>query len=141
MEDEEYIDVFYPNWIKYLSFIGFPLLIFVGAWLTTRFLWEFELPTLQLVGSSALGIAVLYQCQIGARCLPYLNTVITLYDDSVDIHYKNHTIEFKWEELTIKEYSFATTTQIKHKDGRTLAYLSDGLPNLELLKSIINENT
>jgi len=78
MEDEEYIDVFYPNWIKYLSFIGFPLLICIGVWLTTRFLWEPDLTTTQLVGSSALGIAVLYQCQIGMRCLPCLNIVITL---------------------------------------------------------------
>jgi len=141
MEDNEYIDVFYPDWIKYLGIVGIPLLTIVASWLTTRFIWEPDLTTTQLAVSTALGIAGLYQCLIGARCLPYLNTIITLYDDGVYIHYNNHTDEFKWEELIIKEYSFATTTQIKHKDGRTLAYLSDGLPNLELMKNIINETT
>lgn len=141
MEDKEYIDVYYPSWIKYLGIVGIPLLIIVASWLTTRFLWEPDLTATQLAVSSALGIAGLYQCLIGARCLPYLNTTITLYDDGVDIHYNNHTDAFKWEELMIKEYSFAGTTQIKHKDGRTLAYLSDGLPNLELMKNIISEST
>jgi len=139
MEDKEYIDVFYPNWMKYLGLAGIPLLAMVAGWLATRFLWEPDLTATQLAVSTALGTAGLYQCLIGARCLPYLNTVITLYDDSVDIHDHNHIDTFKWEELVIKEYSFAATTQIRHKDGRTLAYLSDGLPNLELMKEIIYE--
>ena len=141
MEDKEYINVFYPNWMKYLGIVGIPLLAIVASWLATRFLWEPDLTPTQLAVSTVLGTAALYQCLIGARCLPYLNTIITLYDDGVDIHNNNHTDEFKWEELAIKEYSFATTTQIMHKDGRTLAYLSDGLPNLELMKNIINETT
>lgn len=44
MEDEEYIDISHPNWIKYLSF-GFPLLIHIGVWLAMRFLRESGLTT------------------------------------------------------------------------------------------------
>jgi len=136
--DENQIEIFYPKWIKYLGIIGLPLLAIVAIWLATRFFLEPELTNTQKILSSILGVAVLYQCQIGARCLPYLNTIISLYDDGIDIYFKNQTNEYRWEDLTLVEYSFATTTQIKHKDGRTLAYLSEGLPNLDLLTSTIN---
>ena len=57
MEDKEYIDVYYPNWIKYLGIVGIPLLTIVASWLATRFLWEPDLTITLLAVSTAIGTA------------------------------------------------------------------------------------
>ena len=37
MEDKEYIDVFYPDWIKYLGIVGIPLLTIVSSGNTSEY--------------------------------------------------------------------------------------------------------
>ena len=88
-----------------------------------------------------MGIAVLYQCTIGFRCFKYFSTVLVLHDTGVDSYNKGVVEEFTWSDLEVKSYSFATTTQIKCKDGKTVGYFSDGLPNLKLLTETIEKGT
>ncbi len=89
-----------------------------------------------------LGLAVLYQCFIGFRCFKFLNSSLLLHDHGIDLYHQGKVVEFKWEDLVIKNYAFATATQIKTKNGETVAYFSDGLPNLSLLEeSVVNRNT
>ena len=101
---------------------------------------EADLSNAQQVLFPLLGLAVIYQCWIGARCLPYLNTVVLLFDDGIEVLHKNESTEYQWMELDVVEYSFATTTKIAKKDGSTIAYLSDGIPNLALMVGMISGN-
>ena len=135
--DSNEIQVYYPVWIKVLGIIGLPLMAFVAIWLGLRLLWETDLTDAQIILFPLLGLAVLYQCTIGFRCFKYLNSVLVLHDEGVDLHHRGKITEYSWNELSVKEYSFATTTQIKYKNGTTVAYLSDGLPNLKLLTDTI----
>jgi len=135
--DGDEIQVYYPAWIKVLGIIGLPLMAFVAIWFGLRPLLETDLTDAQIVLFPLLGLAVLYQCTIGFRCFKYLNSVLVLHDQGVDLHHKGKIIKYSWNELSVKSYSFATTTQIKCKNGTTVAYLSDGLPNLKLLTDTI----
>lgn len=136
MEGDE-IQVYYPNWIKILVIVGLPLMTFIAIWMGLHPLWETDLTDAQKILFPALGIAVLYQCTIGFRCFKYLNSILVLHDAGVDLHHNGRVTEYSWSELSVKEYSFATTTQIKCKNGTTVAYFSDGLPNLKLLTDTI----
>ena len=100
---------------------------------------EPELNATQLVASAGIGVACLYQCVIGFRCFSHLNTVFVLHDSGLDLYKKELVSELKWGDLEYKEYTFATTTHVYKKSGETVAYLSEGLPNLELLKKTIKE--
>ncbi|MEP2653033.1 MAG: hypothetical protein ABJH06_13685, partial [Paraglaciecola sp.] len=102
-----------------------------------RPLWETDLTDAQVVLFPIMGIAVFYQCTIGFRCFKYFSTVLVLHDKGVDFHKKGQVQEFIWSDLEVKSYAFATTTQIKCKNGKTVAYFSDGLPNLKLLVDTI----
>lgn len=135
--DGDEIQVYYPTWIKLLGIIGLPLMALVAIWIGLRPIWEADLTDAQIILFPLLGVAVLYQCTIGFRCFSYLNSVLVLHDEGVDLHHKGKVTEYSWSELTFKEYSFATTTQIKCKNGNTVAYFSDGLPNLKLLTDTI----
>ncbi|MFQ3235959.1 MAG: hypothetical protein ACI9C4_001523 [Paraglaciecola sp.] len=84
-----------------------------------------------------MGVAVLYQCTIGFRCFKYFGTILVLHDKGVDTYNKGKVEEYTWDNLEVKKYAFATTTQIKCKNGQTGAYFSDGLANLNLLVETI----
>lgn len=132
------IGVYYPNWIKALGIVGIPLMALTAVWMILQPLWEPELTNAQQILFPVIGIAVIYQCYIGSKCLAYLNTMFILHDNGVDVLKKGSSIEYSWDELAVKEYSFASTTQITNQDGKTIAYFSDGLPNLKLLVNTIN---
>ena len=135
--DNDEIHVFYPTWAKILGIVFLPILAGVAIWLGLRPLWETDLTDTQIILFPIMGIAVLYQCLIGFRCFKYFNTVLVLHDSGVDSYKKDKVVEYAWSDLEVKEYSFATTTHIKCKNGKTVGYFSDGLPNLKLLVSII----
>jgi hypothetical protein len=135
--DGDEIQVFYPTWIKVMGIIFLPIMAGVSIWLGLRPLWEVDLTDAQIVLFPIMGIAVFYQCTIGFRCFKYFGTVLVLHDKGVDSYNKGKVEEYTWGNLEVKEYAFATTTQIKCKNGKTLAYFSDGLPNLKLLVETI----
>jgi hypothetical protein len=135
--DGDEIQVFYPTWIKIMGVVFLPIMAGVAIWLGLRPLWEVNLTDAQIVLFPIMGIAVFYQCTIGFRCFKYFGTVLVLHDKGVDSYKKGKVEEYTWDNLEVKEYAFATTTQIKCKSGQTVAYFSDGLPNLKLLVETI----
>ncbi len=140
MNSNEGIYVYYPKWMTALVIIGVPLLTVCAIWMSTRFIWEPGLNTSQYVISTLLGIAVLYQLSIGARCLFSLKTTIQIYDSGIELNVNNNKANYLWGDLDISEYAFATTTLLKTRKGQPLAYLSQGVPNLKLLKDgVLND--
>ncbi len=135
--DSDEIQVFYPTWMKVLGIVFLPILAGVAIWLGLRPLWETGLTDTQIILFPIMGIATLYQCTIGFRCFKYFSTVLVLHDTGVDSYTNGRVKEYTWSNLEVKEYAFATTTQIKCKNGETVAYFSDGLPNLKLLVETI----
>lgn len=131
------ITVHYPTWTKVIGIIGLPVLSLASIWMVLMPLLEADLSTAQNVLMPLLGFLVLYQCTIGFRCLRYLNTVFILHDEGIDVHHQGQVSTFDWRDLAINHYAFATVTQIKRKNGDTLAYFSDSLPNLSLLTQTI----
>lgn len=132
--------VFYRTWMKALGIVGLPALAICALWLTFRPLLEDGLTIVQQVVFPLLGAAVLYQCYIGSRCLPYLNTVASLFNDGIEVRKGDVARHYKWNELDVVQFTFATTTQILTKDGSTVVYFSDGLPNLGLMTRMIASN-
>mgnify|MGYP001549243066 CR=1 FL=1 len=129
--------VYYPLWAKALGLLGLPALVVVAVYVALMPIFEEDLsPVLQVV-YPLLGLAVLYQCVIGFRCLRYLNTVIELHDTGIRVIRGDSSREYQWRELGVVEYGFATTNRIVAEDGSTVAYLSDGLPNLDILVQAI----
>ncbi len=127
----------YPTWMKALGIMGLPVLAIVAGWMVSRPLWEEGLTSAQQIGFPLIGIAVLYQCYIGSRCLPHLNTVVALYDDGIEVQKGDSSKHYQWSELVVTEFPFATTTQILTRDGATVVCFSDGLANLDLMTHMI----
>ena len=125
--------VYYPVWAKIVGIVGIPALVGVGIAVASMPLWDDDVTLAHSYFFTPLGLAVLYQCYIGARCLPHLNTVVSLYEDGIDVERAGGTQRYPWYELQVRHFAFATTTGILTKDGNTVVYFSDGLPNLELL--------
>lgn len=140
MESKD-IQVFYPIWTKALLLVALPLLFGCVLWLGLRPLLEEDLTNAQVILSLLLAGAVGYQGLICARCLKYLGVVLVLCDHGLERHQNGTVTEYSWDELTVTEYAFATTTQIKTEEGATIGYFSQGLPNLALLVEVINNGT
>ncbi len=139
--NSEKIRVYYPLWVKVLGVTVLPVMVLVAIWFVVRPVLDTGLTDAQNIVLPIVGIAILYQCMISFRCFKYLNSSLLLHDKGVDLCHRGKVIEYKWGDLTIKHYTFATTTQIKTKGGETVAYFSDGLPNLSVLEeNIANRN-
>ena len=86
-------------------------------------------------------MAVLYQCSVGIRCVPYFSTVLDLHDSGVTVYHADEWLEYEWEDLYVQNYAFATTYLIKSKDHKDPGYFSHGLPNVERLIKMIGAET
>lgn len=104
-----------------------------------RPIWEAGLTNEQNIFFPLVSCAVFYQCFFGLKYFRYLSMIVVLHDDGIDVYHNGTTKEYLWKELEVKEYSFATTTQIKHQNGQTIAYFVDRLPNLKVLTEIIRQ--
>ena len=139
MNDEaEVRRVYYPLWAKILGGLGLPALVVVGVYVAFMPLLEDDPTTFQTYFLPPVGIAVLYQCFVGARCLPHLNTVASIFDDGVEVVRHGRGETYEWRELEVTEFALASTTGILKKDGSPIVYFSDSLPNLGLLVYMIN---
>jgi hypothetical protein len=140
MEDEERIPVYYPVWMKLLSWVGLPALTLVALWLISRPIWEEGLTESQFLIGAALGCAVLYQCILGFFVLKYINMRIVVLGEGLEVHFRNSVRFIPWEHIgRIKEYSFATTTQLIERNGNTLIYAFDNMKNFSVIKCTLNE--
>lgn len=135
--DDRAPKVFYPFWMKVMAIVGIPALAAGAAWMVSWPLTETDLTKFQMILCPILGVATLYQCAIGVRCLPYLNTVIRLRGDRIEVSHRGTVSQYRYDELRVESFTYATTTRILTKDGSTVVYFSDGMTNLSYLVSRI----
>ncbi len=131
--------VFYPRSTRVLVVVTVPTMIVLGAWLALQPLVANDLTTGQQWLLPVFGIFMVYTGWNNAQCFPYLNSVISLFDDGIAVLHKDKLTECAWNELEVIEYSVSRTTRIAKKDGSTIVHLSDGLPNLALMVNLIRQ--
>ncbi len=135
MRDDEPIPVYYPVWMKVISWLGVPVLLMVALWLIRRALWEEGLSESQILVNAAMGGALLYQCAIGFLVLRYMGASIFVLQDGLEIH-SSHCVRFvPWERFgRMKEYAFATTTCLVDDNGDILLYAFDNMRHFAVIK-------
>lgn len=127
------VQLFYPLWVKLLGIIGIPTLAAIAVWISVHQFFEEEATIIKQVFFFVIGVAVLYQCYIGSKCIGSFNTVITIYENGIDVSKKGSTNSYSWDSLLVEHYSFATTIHLKLKSGESIGYFSDSLENIGLL--------
>jgi hypothetical protein len=133
-------EAYNPAWLKALSYVGVPALTAIGVWLITRPLWEQGITPVQYVIGFVLGAALLYQCTIGWLVLRHMNTRITAFDDRLVIQTNGTEKTVLWEQVAPpKDYAFATATRLSLRSGETLIYAFDRMTDLEIIKSVLND--
>lgn len=139
MENTE-IQLFYPAWVKVLGYVGLPLLAVAAAWISVHQFFEDQSTIIKQVFFLAMGIAVIYQCYIGSKCIGSFTTVITIDDTGIDVNKNGNTNSYPYDSLQVEYYSFATTIHLKHKSGESIGYFSDSLDNVGLLTNMVENN-
>lgn len=140
MADHRIAEAYYPMWLKVLSCLGVPALTAIALWLISRPLWEQGITSPQYIVGLIFGAALLYQCSIGWLVLKYINTRIIAFDDRLLVQSKGAEQALRWEELApAREYSFATSTRLSHKNGQTIIYAFDNMTDLHIVRSVLNK--
>jgi hypothetical protein len=140
MSTEDTFTVHYPVWIQVVSLVGVPALTVVALWLMSRPIWEEGIGTGQFVVWLALGAALLYQCAVGWRVLPYLRVQILVSDVGLEVVSGIDRRKLSWSDLGLpKEYPFATTTRLRLRSGETLLWAFDNMKHLNVLKDLLTE--
>lgn len=135
---EDRIDAYYPVWVQVVSLVGIPALGLIALWLLTRPLWESGIGTKQFLSGAALGAAVLYQCAIGWRALPYMRVRMTASVRGLEIVSGNVRRTVAWSELALpKDYTFAGTTRLSLRSGEDIIFAFDNMKNVGIVKELI----
>ena len=140
MSADDRVEVYYPAWVQLICVIGIPALGLAGLWLLTRPLWEGGLGMGQFLVGAVFGAAVLYQCAIGSRALPYLRVRMTASERGLEVVSGGARRTFFWSEFALpKDYTFAGTTRLSLRTGEVIIYAFDNMKNLGIIKALIGE--
>jgi hypothetical protein len=141
MNKSEKIIAYYPLWVKLVSWLGVPLLCFLGLWLLSRPIWEPGLGVMQYAAGFAFGAAVLYQSTVGFKVLRHLTSEIHVDEHGLEIHSSDGDMKYlSWEKIApVKEYSFAGTVEFKDIDGVTIIYAFSNMKNISKILSLVED--
>jgi hypothetical protein len=141
MNKSEKIIAYYPLWVKLVSWLGVPLLCFLGLWLLSRPIWKPGLGVMQYAAGFAFGAAVLYQSTVGFKVLRHLTSEIHVDEHGLEIHSSDGDMKYlSWEKIApVKEYSFAGTVEFKDIDGVTIIYAFSNMKNISAILSLVED--
>jgi signal recognition particle subunit SRP54 len=90
---------------------------------------------------AALGAAVLYQCVIGWRALPFLRVRIVASPKGLEISSGKARRMIAWREFALpKDYTFATATCLSLRNGEDVIYAFDNMKNIDVVKEAIRQH-
>ena len=138
--------VFYPWYAKAAILVGYPLLAAAGIYMIYMSVVVASKSTALSHGLTALvpllmAAAVLYLTVFGYRCFNSMSVRIQLHDDTIELSRDGQIRSYNYSELTLKKYEFAKTRHLQSRDGISLAWLSDSIPNINRLAASIEHHS
>jgi hypothetical protein len=80
-DQDDVVRVYYPTWAKWIGWLGLPVVTCAALWLVTMAFWRQGSSSAQIMAGLFMGGAVLYQCMMAWRAVPYLSTTILIQDE------------------------------------------------------------